>query len=221
MPTTPLLNMFAQSPVRPLQKHMAQAVLAAEFFIETAKEDWDKAKRIQVAICDAEHGGDRLKRELRIHMPKGLFMSMPRSDILAILKVQEKVANLSKDIVGIVLGRRLVIPSELSEDFLVFVGRAVDAVKQAHKGISKVGGLMPIGFKGKEVERIQELIHVLDAIETETDKQQIDLRHRLFALEDTMAPIDVMFLYQIIEQVGELADRAQEVGERLILLLAK
>lgn len=34
-------------------------------------------------------------------------------------------------------------------------------------------------------------------------------------------PIDVMFLYRVIELIGDLADVAQRVGSRLQILLAR
>ncbi|HBP75141.1 MAG TPA: phosphate transport regulator, partial [Alcanivorax sp.] len=36
-----------------------------------------------------------------------------------------------------------------------------------------------------------------------------------------LPPVDVIFLYKIIEWIGDLADRAQKVGGRLQLLLAR
>ena len=41
------------------------------------------------------------------------------------------------------------------------------------------------------------------------------------ALEVELPPVDVIFLYQIIDWVGDLADRAQRVGSRLQLLVAR
>jgi len=50
---------------------------------------------------------------------------------------------------------------------------------------------------------------------------QIKLRKMLFDIEDQYNPIDVMFLYKIIEWVGVLADQAQRVGSRIELMLAR
>ena len=43
---------------------------------------------------------------------------------------------------------------------------------------------------------------------------QIDLRNQLFVVESALPPVEVMFLYKIIDQVGAIADYAQEVGGR-------
>jgi hypothetical protein len=50
---------------------------------------------------------------------------------------------------------------------------------------------------------------------------QIALRKDLLALERDLNPVDVMFLYQIIDWVGDLADLAERVGARLEILLAR
>jgi uncharacterized protein Yka (UPF0111/DUF47 family) len=39
-------------------------------------------------------------------------------------------------------------------------------------------------------------------------------------LEDSLNPIDAMFMYQVIEKTGEIADMAERVGRRLELLLS-
>lgn len=65
------------------------------------------------------------------------------------------------------------------------------------------------------------MIVELDKIEEDTDDLQIKIRRQLFAIENDMNPIDVMFLYKIIEWVGDLADLAERVGSRLELMLAR
>ena len=64
-------------------------------------------------------------------------------------------------------------------------------------------------YRDKEVE-----------VRVKNDKLQIAVRAKLFKLESKLSPIDVMFLYRIIDGIGELADRAQKVGSRMQLLIA-
>jgi hypothetical protein len=49
---------------------------------------------------------------------------------------------------------------------------------------------------------------------------QAKLRARIFAIEDELKPVDVMFLYRILELTGDVADRAESVGHRLELILS-
>ena len=91
----------------------------------------------------------------------------------------------------------------------------------AEKAIGELDELLETGFKGREVEMVAEMIHQLDLIEDDTDTMQIGLRQQLQAVEQKYNPIDVMFLYKILEWVGDLADQAERVGARLELMLAR
>jgi len=64
------------------------------------------------------------------------------------------------------------------------------------------------------------MIRELDLIEDDTDGLQIHLCQDLLRLEKDLNPVDVMFLYNIIESVGELADISERVGSRLELMMA-
>jgi uncharacterized protein Yka (UPF0111/DUF47 family) len=50
---------------------------------------------------------------------------------------------------------------------------------------------------------------------------QVALRAELFKLERDLFPVDVMFMYKVIEWIGDLADQAQRVGSRLHRVLAR
>jgi predicted phosphate transport protein (TIGR00153 family) len=65
------------------------------------------------------------------------------------------------------------------------------------------------------------MIKKLDAIESDTDKIQVKIRSAVFAKEKDMNPVEVMFLYKVIDWIGDLADLAQRVGSRLELMLAR
>lgn len=80
---------------------------------------------------------------------------------------------------------------------------------------------METGFRGLQVEHVENMISKLDDIESETDKLQRQLRDILFTLEDELRATDVMFTYRLIEWIGRVADAAQKVGSRLQIMLAR
>ena len=92
---------------------------------------------------------------------------------------------------------------------------------QAHKAIQELDELLETGFGGHEAKIVESMIKELDAIEQDTDNIQIEIRHKLFTLEKNLPPIEVMFLYNIIDWIGDLADRSQKVGAQLHMLLVK
>ena len=225
MPTTPFLDMFGRSPIRPLEAHMAKVHLCvkelAPFFAAVFAQKWSEVELVQQDIVRLENEADDLKRDLRLHLPKGLFLPVSRSDLLELLTVQDRLANKAKDIAGIVLGRRMIFPPVIAELFMDFLHRCIAASKQADTAIHELDELLETGFSGSEIKLVESMIAQLSAIERDTDQKQIYLRQVVFNLEAELPPVNVMFLYKIIEWTGELADRAREVGDRLQILLAK
>ena len=137
-----------------------------------------------------------------------------------LLATQDLIANKAKDISGLIYGRKMQMPSRLAEQILSFVERSIDASCQAQKIINELDELLKTTFSETEVKLIETMIDKLDAIEHETDEMQVKLRHQLQQLENNLPPVDVMFLYTVIESIGEIADWSQQVGRRLQLLLA-
>ena len=219
-----LANIFGSSPVVPLEKHVNIAFKAVKnlgaFFEATIEDDWEAASNLRDKINELEHEADDLKKEIRLHLPKSLFMPVPREDLLELLLVQDMMANLAKDISGIVLGRRMAIPESLTGQFIEFVERNIDAARQARKSVRELDELFTTGFRGAEAELVEALLEELDNIETDTDEKQAALRWSVYKIEKDIDPVDVMFLYKIIEMTGEIADMAERVGRRLELLLS-
>lgn len=219
-----LANIFGRSPVQPLEKHIDVAFRCAKklrpFFGAVIKRDWNRANAVREEIEALEHKADDMKKKIRLHLPKSLFMPVPREDLLELLLVQDKIANRTKDVSGLVVGRKMQIPKAISGQFLEFVDRNIDAAKQARKSVRELDELFTTGFRGAEVNLVGALIEELDQIETDTDAKQAELRAALYEIEDTMKPVDAVFMYKIIELTGEIADMAERVGRRLELLLS-
>lgn len=218
-------GIFGSSPVNPLQKHMAKVYACATelipLFNAVINEDWDEVARLQKLISDLEREADVLKKALRLNLPKGLFMPVSRQDLLEVLLMQDRIANKAKDIAGTILGRHMTLPEVVHEDYIRFAERCVAACKQARKAINELDELVETGFSGKEIQVVAEMITKLDSVERETDHLQAGIRLQIFSIENTLPPIEVMFLYKIIEWTGDIADRAQNVGSRLQLMLAR
>jgi predicted phosphate transport protein (TIGR00153 family) len=224
-PFKSIANLFGTSPVRPLQKHMAKVVECVSqlepLFDAVIANDPAAVDRIQERIVALEHDADDLKHDLRLHLPRSLFLPVERRDLLEVLAMQDKIANRAKDIAGIIRGRRMTFPADIGPLFKDFVKRCIDACLQAQRTVNELDELVETGFRGAEVELVQNLISELDRIETDTDKIQVEVRAKVFAIERDLPPVDVIFLYNVIDWTGDIGDRAQRVGSRLQLMLAR
>ena len=220
---SPIGELFGKSPIKPIQEHMAQArmcvVRLQEFYAATLAGDWDKAGALQQDIKQLESDADRMKQEIRSNLPSNLLLPFARSDLIALLTMQDRLANKAKDIAGIMLGRKMVAPAAIAGSFGDFLQLSLDASDQALKAINELDELLETGFRGKEVSLVRTQLSALNEIERVSDKAQIKLRADLMAIENDLPPVQVIFLYRVIEWIGDIADIAKRVGSRLDLLL--
>jgi predicted phosphate transport protein (TIGR00153 family) len=221
----PILQMFARSPFKPMQEHIAKAQSCAlqliPFFDAVMAEDWETAAAVQQRIAVLEHEADAMKKEVRTHLPNSIFLPVPRSDLLELLRMQDKIANRAKDISGLMLGRKMAVPAAIQPQMSLFVRSALQTSAQALTALNELDELISSGFGGHEVKSVEGMINSIDDLEHDADDLEREIRSALFAVEKDMHPIDAMFLYKVINWIGDLADRAQQVGARLQLLLAR
>ncbi|MFW2405057.1 MAG: TIGR00153 family protein [Gammaproteobacteria bacterium] len=217
-------KVFGASPVAPMQDHMNACFKAARelqtMFESAIADDWAGVEASREKIVALEQEADEYKKQIRGQLPKSLFMPVPREDLLNLLWAQDQIANTARDISGLVLGRKMTIPESIRPDFLEFVSRNTDAAKMARKSVRELDELYNTGFRGAEAAFVEALVEDLDRIENETDEMQTRVRTGLFAIENDMPPIDVMFLYRVIELIGEVGDMSERIGRRLELLLS-
>jgi predicted phosphate transport protein (TIGR00153 family) len=218
-------RLFGQSPFTALQEHM-KVVLKCAREVQPLIEALVAGDQVRVielkdSIFELEAEADRLKHELRAHLPKSLFMPVDRRDLLEVLLLQDTIANTAQDIAGLLIERKMTIPVFLREPLIELTARCIDTVEHAAVVISELDELLAIGFRGLEVDRVDEMLKELNEMEDETDELGIALARALFDHEDELKPVSVMMWYQIIEWVGDLADYAEKVGDNLRLLIAK
>jgi len=216
--------MFGRSPIRPLQKHMAKVTECAKvllaFISATLDNDWAKAEKLQQEIVELEHQADDLKTDLRTHLPKSLFLPFSRGDLLVLLKLQDNIANIAKDIAGLIVGRKMHIPQQIAMGYIDLLKRSIDTVEKTSLAVNELDELLETGFRGAEVSIIENMIQEIHQIEHHTDELQIQVRQKLYAIEKQLEPIDAIFLYKVIQWTGDLADNAEQAGNLLQSFLA-
>lgn len=220
-----IFNMFGPSPIKPIEQHIHKAYHCAKqlhpLFEAVLQEDWDTAGALKDKITQLEREADLIKRNLRLHLPTGLFLPVARTDLLELLSVQDHIANTAQDIAGLVLGRKMIMPEPLKPLLMPFLSRCLDAAKLACKAINELDELLETGFRGNEVTLVEEMIVKLDEIEHDCDTQLAEIRHHIFELEKDLPALDIFFLYKLVQWIGDLADESQIVGGRLQILIAR
>ena len=166
-----------------------------------------------------EHEADAIKHEIRIHLPKRMFMAFERRDMLEILDNQDSIADRAQDIAQLAEQRSMVIPEGLCDPLLDLVKKVIATCELAGKVIQELDQLIEVGFSGRLVARVEEMIRNLNALESEADALAERAQRKLFSMENDLG-VSTLFWYQMIIWVGRMADHAEKVGNRLRLLIA-
>ncbi len=219
-----LFNVFGRSPIKPMQAHMAVAYQCASlllpFFDAVVAKQWQQAKELQQQIIELEHEADAQKRDLRLHLPNNLFLPVARTDLLEIILLQDKIANQTKDIAGLLYARQMHFPEGVANLFIGLLKRCLDACGQAHQAINELDELLETGFAGNQVHIVETMIEELIHIEHDTDEIQSQIYQALFKIEQDLPPVEIIFLYKTVQWIGDLANHANHIGGQLQLFIA-
>ena len=190
------------------------------FFEAVSGSDWADAEKRYRSVSDLEGDADKLKKKVRLNLPRSLFLPVSRQHLLEIVQVQDRIANGAKDIAGLMLGRKMKFPDQVNPALTEFVKASLDAVSLARKVTAQLSDLVTTGFSGREIELVEKMLEELDDAEHRSDVLQVKLRRALFDHEADLNPVSVIFLYRVIDQIGDIADDAQTVGNRMMYLIA-
>ena len=224
-PTSPLANLFGKSPFKALQQHMRVVLACARdvpvLFEALIAGDRQGVLAAKDRIFETENEADKIKNEMRIHLPRSMFMPVDRRDLLEVLQMQDTIADSAQDIAGLLVARPMDMPPPLKEPMIAFINHCLVACEQAGTIIEELDELVETGFRGRESGKVQDMVDALNLVEDETDEMEHEATSILFKHEGEISPVSVMMWYQIIEWIGDLADYSEKVGDRLRLLISR
>ncbi len=218
-------GLFGKSPISSLQKHMTQVHSCISelngFMIAMYTQNWAKAEIIKSDIGIKEGKADILKKNLRLSLSSTFMMPFSRRDLLDLLLIQDSIANISKDVSGLMINRKMIFPDKILHDVIKLTKVCIKTSAMALKAVNELDELLETAFGSRERKIISYIIEDVNVLENKSDTIQHEISAELFLLESSFPPVDIMFYYRTVEWLGELADAAQKVGSRLEVLLAR
>jgi predicted phosphate transport protein (TIGR00153 family) len=216
-------KLFGKSPFEPLYQHMCKVKKCVDLVKPLMQaffdEDFEKVTEITKKIFKAEHEADLMKKEIRINLPKGIFLPVARGDVLRFLKEQDNIADATEDLAVLLAMRRMKVPAELKEELHNLVDDVLEAFDLTMKVSSEIKILAETSFGGAEAHKVMELIEKIKIKEWEADKAQMRAAQKMFSLEDQLDPVSVMMWMNIFRELGNLANHAENTGDQLRIML--
>ena len=162
-------------------------------------------------IIEIEHFGDALRRDLEETLYVQTLIPESRGDVLELLENMDALLDRFKGALWQFNIERPQLFSELAEDFrelTVCVVEAVEAIVRSSRAFFK------------DTRSVADHIHKVPHWETQSDKIASRLQQTIFRQED-LALSQKMQLRDFVKQVDKIADRAEDVSDKLRIFVIK
>ena len=221
----PLMQLFGQSPFKPLQDHFKTVLEAANevpgLLLAAQDNTSNGVVESRDRIYALENEADSIKNELRSHLPKTMYLPVDRRELLVILDLQDSIADTAQDIAGMMVVRDMKLPDLMHAPLMGLTNRCVDACNQLGSIMEEMDQLVSVGFRCPEADKVMYMIDELNKIETETDRHAVNLMKILFEHEEEIGAVSTIMWDRVIHWIGDLANFAERAGNRHRLLLAR
>jgi predicted phosphate transport protein (TIGR00153 family) len=220
-----IFDLFAKSPFGPLQDHLAKIMdcvrLIPDLFRAIERDDDEQVRIITEKVEKAEFEADQIKNQIRSDLPSTIFTPVDRTDLLDILRFQDRISDVAEDVAVLYRMKKLPFPESIRELFWKFLDQVMVTVEQYAKINGELDELVEASFGGAEAGKMVEMISVLSELEHEADLRQADLLQKLLTLEEELGALNIVLWMRIFQCVGDIANGAEKVGNRLRLFLTK
>lgn len=220
-----IFGLFGASPFTPFVE-MADKVEACTSQIPVLFDAFfagnhELVREVAEQISHLEHEADVTKTKVRDSLPRSLFMQVDRRDLLDVLSSLDAIADCAEDVAILFTLRRMEPHEALVPQLKSLVRRVLATVDKCLEIVREMEAVSEASFTGREALRVRAMIDELGRLEHEADLVQDDLARRLFAIEDEIKPASLLMWNKIFNKIGDMANHAERMGNRLRLFFAQ
>ena len=219
-----ILSMFAKSPFKPLVSHIDKVNECVNqikpLFEAFLSSDYEKVESIAKQISKVEYKADKIKDDIRQHLPQSIFLPVDKRDFMHLLSAQDDIADAVEDLAVLMRIKNINIPDALSQPLMELVDYVVTLANDACGMIRELDDLLEASFGGAEAEKVEKMASDLGVAEYEADKMQFLLAQKLFSLSDISAA-DLFLLNELIKKLGGVADQSEKIGKTLRVFISR
>ena len=216
--------MFAKSPFKPLVIHIEKVNECVNqikpLFDAFLSSDYEKVESIAKQISKVEYKADKIKDDIRQHLPQSIFLPVDKRDFMHLLSAQDDIADAVEDLAVLMRIKNINIPDALSQPLMELVDYVVALANDACGMIRELEDLLEASFGGAEAEKVEKMASDLGVAEYEADKMQFLLAQKLFSLRDISAA-DLFLLNELIKKLGGVADQSEKIGKTLRVFISR
>ncbi len=161
-------------------------------------------------VTQVEEDGDDLRREIETQMTTHTLIPELREDVLSLIEQVDEVTNLYEAVVYSFYIQRPEIAAEYRDDFAELtkmVLKAAEAMVTAARAFFR------------DLTAVRDQVKKVQFYESEADKVTTRVERQIYASQLDLA--HKMHLAQFLDRLDNIADTAEDIGDRLSILTIK
>jgi predicted phosphate transport protein (TIGR00153 family) len=219
----PILSMFMFSPFDGLEEHVGKVKEAAAIFQGAIKyhfeNDCNSFELARHDVARLENEADMIKRRIRGHLPKGTLMVVDKFQLFSYLKEQDNVIDAFQHVLDWLSFRTGdKIPEYFRGDIIFLVDSVLAPMDRLDKMVCDAHRYFKT-FSNKDRDTVKGHIRELRRQEGQADILETTLKHDIFQKESDA--VTIFHLIRLLEMLGEIADCAENAGDRMRAMVAR
>ncbi len=198
-----------------LEEYRQKVSLCLEQFEKTFREyfdndDRDILKQNLIAVSRSESSADDIRREIEVMMYSKSMFPESRGDILGLLEAMDRIPNQAEHVTISLHNQHIWVRQEYKEQIINLIGICLRCVNAMIDGVSKLF----TDFTNATVA-----VGKIDELESEADLAENALIEHIFSTD--MDGFNKILLRDLVQHIAAISDRAENVGDRIRLIVAK
>jgi len=221
----PIINTIYRSPFEGLYRHsqkIDECVRETRSCIFAYLDgNFEKADKHSDNVRFIEGEADKIKANVRSHLPKFILLSVSKSDFHQLLHDSDSILDYAEDVAVLLTMKRTTVNDDIASDIKKLTNKVLECVRAYQKVMEHMNVLIEVSFTGKERNKVKGYIKKIHKYEHEADLIEYEVSKKLFNIGDEMDPVSIIHMLKVIDRMGQIANKAENAGDKIRAMLAK
>ncbi len=195
-------------------KHLNQVAETLEYFQDSVYNylsgNMEQADSLALATHQAESRADDIRREVEAQLLGGALLAPSRRDILEIIERTDGLANAGEEALDYIMLQHVGVPDNIKGQ-LHMIGEKTGEISR------EVKQAMEMMFT--DLAHVTEHTKAIEIKEGEIDRLEREAIKLVFGMDISLA--EKLQLRGMIEQLVEISDRAEDLSDRIDIMVAE
>ncbi|MEZ0344316.1 MAG: phosphate signaling complex protein PhoU [Caldimicrobium sp.] len=182
------------------------------------KQDKPRLEEIVRHIIEIEREADKIKTNIRGHLPKGLILPVEKFELFLYLKEQDAIADSAEEILTWLSFKEIKYPKELSQKLEDLLFQSIEPLKYFEDMIKYSVDFL-ITWNEDSRNRAKDLIREIRFKEFLTEEAGNQLKKLTF--EILTDPVELFFTLKLIDLICDIPGHAENAADLMRAMIAK